>query len=183
MPLTVVRGGQRVNLSVTVGERPSEDELARLNGVDDDTPVKEPEQSQQSAGQKSTREGLGVAVQALTPEVARSLALNDASLRGVVVAAVDPSSDAASKGIQQGDIILSINRARPARPDEAAAAVSAARAAGRRSVLLLVRRGNAPAGYLGVELTRPPPTDRPRLLIACRPCPSRIGATWLAGVA
>lgn len=155
IPLTVVRGTQRLTLNVAVGERPSEDELARLNGIGDDTPVKEPEQSQQSVGQKSTREGLGLTVQALTPETARSLRINDPALRGVVVAAVDPSSDAASKGIQQGDVILSINQRATRTPEEAAAAVAAARAAGRKSVLLLVRRGNTPAGYIGVELTQP----------------------------
>jgi serine protease Do len=152
----VIRNGQRVTVTVTVGERPSEDELARLNGVEDGTPVKEPEQSQQSVGQRSTREGLGLTVQALTPEVARSLRLNDTALRGVVVSAVDANSDAAGKGVQVGDIILSINQRATRTPEEAAAAVAAARAAGRHSVLLLVRRGNTPAGYLGVELTRAP---------------------------
>ncbi|MDB5719812.1 MAG: hypothetical protein JWP15_430, partial [Alphaproteobacteria bacterium] len=38
-------------------------------------------------------------------------------------------------------------------PDEAAAAVSAAKTAGRKTVLVLVRRGNSPAAYFGVELT------------------------------
>jgi serine protease Do len=155
VPLTVVRNGQRLNMTVTVGERPPEDELARLNGVDNDNPVKEPEQSQQSPGQRSTREGLGLTVQALTPDIARSLRLNDANLRGVVVSAVDQNSDASGKGIQVGDIILSINQRATRTPEEAAAAVAAARAAGRHSVLLLVRRGNTPAAYLGVELSRP----------------------------
>jgi serine protease Do len=70
------------------------------------------------------------------------------------VASVDPSSDAATKGVQQGDVILSINQ-RPTRtPEEAAAAVEAARSGGRQSVLLLVRRGNAPPLYVGVDIRR-----------------------------
>ena len=40
-------------------------------------------------------------------------------------------------------------------PEAAAAAVEAARRAGRNTVLLLVRRGNAPPAYVGVELARP----------------------------
>jgi serine protease Do len=155
VPMTVIRNGQRLNVTVTVGERPPEDELARLNGVEDENPVKEPEESQQSAGQRSTREGLGVTVQALTPDIARSLKLNDLAVKGVVVVAVDPNSDAATKGIQQGDIILSINQRATRTPDEAAAAVAAARAGGRKSVLLLIRRGNNPPGYSGVELNAP----------------------------
>jgi serine protease Do len=136
VPLTLIRNGRRLTVTVTVGERPSEDELARMNGVEDENPVKEPEESQQSAGQ-------------------RSLHLNDIALHGVVVVSVDPNSDAASKGIQQGDIILSINQRATRTPDEAAAAVASARASGRHTVLLLVRRGNTPAAYLGVELSKP----------------------------
>jgi serine protease Do len=153
VPLEVIRGGQRTNVTVTVGERPTEEELARLNGIESDTPVASPAEGQQSTGQRSTRESLGLTVQSLTPEIARTLRLNDVNLKGVVVSAVDPNSDAASKGFQAGDIILSINQRVTTTPEQAAAAVAAARAAGRNSVLVLVRRGNAPAAYFGIGLT------------------------------
>jgi serine protease Do len=152
VPVELIREGQRRTVTVTIGERPTDEELAKLNGIETETPVTEPQESQQSTSQKSTRESLGLTVQALTPEIARSLRLADVNQRGVVIASVNPSSDAASKGIQQGDIILSINQ-RPTRtPEEAAAAVAAARTAGRTSVLLLLRRGNTPPAYVGVML-------------------------------
>jgi serine protease Do len=155
VPIELIRGGQRQNVTVTVGERPSEQELARLNGIDTQTPVKEPGAAEQSVSQRTTRENLGVTVQALTPEIARTLKLGDVNLHGVVVSAVNPNSDAAAKGIQQGDIILSINQRATATPEQAAAAVAAARAAGRSSVLVLLRRGNSPAAYFGLELMAP----------------------------
>jgi serine protease Do len=155
VPVELIREGQRRTVTVAIGERPSEEDLAKLNGIDTDTPVTSPSDSQQSTGQRAARESLGLTVQTLTPDIARSLRLSDPNLKGVVVSAVDPNSDAASKGLQASDIILSINQRATHTPEEAAAAVAAARAAGRNSVLLLVRRANSPAIYIGVELSRP----------------------------
>jgi serine protease Do len=153
VPVELIRNGERRTVTVTVGERPSEEELARINGVEEEQPIAEPGDNEQSTGQRSARESLGVTVQTLTPEIARSLRITDPALRGLVVSGVNPSSDAGRK-LQQGDIILSINQRATRTPEEAAAAVAAARTAGRNSVLLLVKRGNTPPVYIGVELVR-----------------------------
>ena len=154
VPIEVLRNGQRRSVTVTLAERPSDEELARLTQGEEGGPAAEPDGSKeqpQSSGQRSTREGLGLTVQTLTADVARQLRLDPAT-RGVVVASVDPNSDAAVKNLQPGDIILSIDN-RPTRtPEEAAAAVGAARQARRGTVLLLVRRGNQPPVYIGVDL-------------------------------
>jgi serine protease Do len=153
VPVELIRDGQRRTITVAIAERPSDEELARLNGIEEEVQVSEPAEREQSTSQRSARESLGVTVQPLTPEIARSLRLSDPNLRGLVVSGVNPSSDAASK-LQQGDVILSINQRATRTPDEAAAAIAAARAAGRTSVLLLIRRGNAQPVYIGVELVR-----------------------------
>jgi serine protease Do len=155
VPIEILRGGQRRTVQVTLAERPSDEELARLNQDEDGGPPASgggAKDEPQTSSQRSTREGLGLTVQTLTPEVARQLRVSDPNLRGVVVASVDQSSDAAVKNMQPGDIIVSIDN-RPTRtPEEAAAAVAAARQARRNTVLLLVRRGNQPPVYIGVEL-------------------------------
>ena len=155
IPIEIVRDGRRQTVTVTLAERPSEEELARIDTDDraPDTGSDEPGKDEaQSSSQRSTREGLGLTVQTLTPEITRQLRLSDANLRGVVVSAVDPNSDAAVKNLQPGDIIVSIDR-RPTRtPEEAAAAVQAARQARRNTVLLLVRRGNQAPVFIGVQL-------------------------------
>lgn len=154
IPMEIVRNGQRRNLTVAIGERPTEEELAKLSGVEDPRPVRPPAESQQSPGQRSTRQSLGLTVQALTPELARSMNITDTNTRGVVVSSVDPSSDAADKGFQPRDIILSINQ-RPTRtPEEVASAVEAARSAGRGSVLLLRKRGTNPPDYVAVGISK-----------------------------
>jgi serine protease Do len=155
IPVQVIHEGQRRTVTVAVGERPTEEELARMNGIEDVAPMKDPAEGQQSTSQRSARESLGLTVQTLTPEIARSLKITDPTVRGVVVSAINPSSDAAGKGITAGDVILSINQRATRTPEEAAAVVAAARAAGRNSVLLLMKRGNTPPIYIGVELNTP----------------------------
>jgi serine protease Do len=155
VPIELVRNGQRRTVTVVVGERPTEEELAKLSGPDEQAPaVRPPAESQQSPGQRSTRQSLGITVQSLTPELARSLNVTDPNLKGVVVSSVDPSSDAAEEGLQARDIILSINQRPVKTPEEAAAAVDAARGAGRDSVLLLVKRANNPPLYVGVGINK-----------------------------
>jgi S1-C subfamily serine protease len=51
----------------------------------------------------------GVAVDALTPEVARELRL-EANTNGVVVTDVAPDSAAAEAGLREGDVIQQVNR-------------------------------------------------------------------------
>jgi len=163
VPIELIRQGQRRNVTVAVAERPSEEELARLNGIEDDNataneggggkPTAEPE----STGQRSTQQSLGLAVQTLTPAMARQLNIRDANVRGLVVGRVDPNSDAGQKGLQTGDIILSINQSPTPTPEAAASIVDAARRSGRNTVLLQVKRGNTPPAYIGVELARATP--------------------------
>ena len=80
---------------------------------------------------------LGLAVQPLTPQIARSLRL-DPGVRGVVVTAVDPSSDAAAKGFGRGVVITRVNNTPVVSAADLARAVQEARSAGRKQVLLYV---------------------------------------------
>jgi serine protease Do len=92
-----------------------------------------------------------LSLQALTPQIARALNL-PAGAHGVVITSVDPNSDASDKGLQRGDLIISVNRQAVTSPAQVLAAVEAARRAGRSSVLLLVKRGTAPEAFVGIEI-------------------------------
>ena len=154
MPIELIRGGERRTVTLVVAERPTEEELAQIVGGAEDTEIEPQPEEEQSASQRQARESLGVSVQTLTPALARQLQLDDANVRGVMIAAVDPSSDAAAEGLRAGDIILSINQRATPTPEAAAAAVEAARQTNRGAVLLLIRRGNNPPLYVGVDLVR-----------------------------
>lgn len=147
VPIQVLRDGKPITLTATLGERPSEEKLAALGGGNT-TPGLDPDDDQSNA--KATRESLGLAVQPLTPEISRQLGVQGVA-RGVVIGAVDPSSDAAAKGLQRGDIILAVNYKPTVSAADITAAAAAAKSAGRANVLLFVQRGNAPARYVAVK--------------------------------
>ncbi|MFN3370104.1 MAG: Do family serine endopeptidase [Sphingomonadaceae bacterium] len=146
VPIEVIRGGKRVTLTATIGERPSE---AALLGQPE---ASEPQaRGSAEAGAEAARRSLGLTLQALTPELRQQLRLPD-SVRGVIISRVNPNSDAAQQGIRQGDIIVSINQQPITTPQQAADAVAAARKAGRDTVLLFVQTGNNPGRFIGVKL-------------------------------
>jgi serine protease Do len=153
VPIEVIRQGQRRTLNIAIAEQ----ELARLNGIEPEggAPAEDEEgkAEEETAGAASARASLGLTLQTLTPELARQGRL-PSDVRGVVVTGLDPSSDAARQGLRPGDVIVSINRTATPNPETAAQVVDAARRAGRNSVLLLVRRGNGPPAFVGVDLMR-----------------------------
>jgi serine protease Do len=137
IPLDVVRDGKPMTLTVTVGTRPPEEQLAANNFDPNDN------DSGPGAGQPDAlaAASLGVAVAPLTPQIAQSVGVDPAS-KGVVVLTVDPSSDAAGKGLRRGDVIVSVNRTPVTNATDIAKIVTASKSAGRGSVLLYIQRRN-----------------------------------------
>ena len=153
VPLEIIRNGRRQTISVAVGQRPTEEELARQLGNDNEQLA--PENAPATPGSSA----LGLQLQPINPQIARALNLPPTA-RGVVVSQVDPNSDAAEKGLQRGDLILSINQQAVTTPAQVLAAVEAARRAGRTSVLLLVKRGTGPEAFIGIDIAPAPAPAR-----------------------
>ena len=145
VPLDIVRDGKPVRVVVTVATRPSDEQLAAAagNGFNPgDADSDEPE--------ALAAVSLGIRVIPLTSDLAQQLRL-PSNLKGVVINAIDPSSDAAGKGLQPGDLISSVNGTPVASGKDIATAVAASKKAGRGRVLLYVQRGNN-ARYIPIDI-------------------------------
>jgi serine protease Do len=124
-----MRDGQTRQVTIRSGVRPSEASLASGGR----------EQGGEAQGRAAGQAVLGMQ---LAPD----------PHGGLVVQGLSPNADAAQKGLQRGDVILRAGAQEVASPADLAQAVSAARAAGRKSVPLLVARG-AQRFYVPVGVT------------------------------
>lgn len=145
VPIELIRNGKRMTLTAVVGQRPPEEQLAAADDFSDQSGQDD------SATAQSSSTALGLGLTTLTPQIASQIGVGSTA-RGVVITGVDPSSDAAAKGLRRGDLVVSINQTPVTTPQAAAAVVTQARKANRDSVLLLVQRGNGPPRYIGIDL-------------------------------
>ncbi|WBO23121.1 Do family serine endopeptidase [Sphingomonas abietis] len=153
VPIELYRRGQKLTVTAVIAERPPEDVLAGQLGATDDGDDNGGVDKKAEAQSKAASSALGLGLQALTPRIAQQLGVSG-STRGVVIASVDSSSDAASNGLKRGDVILSINQQPVLTVGAAAQVIADAQKAGRDTVLLQVQRGTQQAIYIGVKLQK-----------------------------
>ncbi len=124
VPVTVLRQGEKTELSVAIGKMPGEQQVAAAEGRSD------------------AKGGLGLALARLTPELREKMEL-PADVKGVVVQEVQPDSPAARRGIQKGDVIVSVNQKGVESAKDVAEAVEQAKENKKdKVVVLLNREGN-----------------------------------------
>jgi serine protease Do len=147
VPIELIRNGKRMTVRALIGERPSEDELANFAQPPQDDFSDQDAQSTQQASQQL----LGIAAQALTPAIAQQLGI-PTTTSGVVITAVDPSTDAGQKGLRRGDVVLQANGAPVVTEADLGKAAQAAKDAKRNAVLLQVLRRGTPATFVPIRL-------------------------------
>lgn len=131
VPVTVLRNGDSVDLTVVLGRRETSEAVA----FPDDADTAEPE----SAPQESI---LGLTLSEITPDLTEQFDLT--SDEGLVIVSIDGDSEAASKGLVAGDLITEAGQQKISSLNDFEDQITAARDAGRKSLLLLVRRGGDP---------------------------------------
>ncbi|MCZ8323003.1 MAG: Do family serine endopeptidase [Novosphingobium sp.] len=152
IPIDIIRNGKRMTLTATVGKRPSEDELAQQT-FGPNQPEQEDafNRTPQRQGEGLAERSLGLSVLPMTPQIAAQIGL-PADTRGLVIAAVDATSDAGTKGLQRGDVILSVNYRDVVTVAELETAIRGAQTENRAAMLLRVQRRGQPAAYIPVRL-------------------------------
>jgi len=135
--LDVLRAGKRRSVEVRSGVRPTEKELA----ANDNTQGGQSRGGAENPGAQAQRPVvLGLALAPIDEAARRRLNL-EAGLRGVLITSVDQSSDAALRGLRRDDVLVQANGEPVATAADFSAAVTAAKKAGRQSILVGVHRG------------------------------------------
>ena len=124
---TIVRGAEKKTLTANIAVR--KDEQLAANA---------PQGGDNSA---ATGQAMGLGLAAVTPDLRRTYNLDD-SVDGVLVTKVNPDSDAADKGVQPGDVVVSVGNEAVRTPGDIKNRIARARAAGRSSVLVLIATQN-----------------------------------------
>lgn len=140
VPVVVWREGREQTLTVHVAEMSNEEPTAK---TDKNAPDFE-----------GGTEMLGLKLGDLTPDLRQRLGL-PADLVGVLITAVETTSDAAEKGVRPGDVIVEANQQPVTNVKAIQAQVEAARKQGKRSLLLLIQNKTAERTYLAISLDKP----------------------------
>ena len=132
VPIVVFRDGKTLTLTVTLGRRESaeSDEKNADNGA-----TKTPEPKQQKL--------LGMTLSPLTSAMRDKMGLTP-DTQGVVIIGLDDSSEAYGKGLREGDLITEAGQAPVTSISEFKSRIEDAKQAGRKSLLVLIRRNGEP---------------------------------------
>ena len=133
---TVQRQGQTKTIKVQIGARPDD----KVASIEPATPSAMP----------ATASAMGLGLTAVTPDARKTYNLGEA-VSGVVITKVDPSSDAADKGLQPGDVVMKVGSKVVHTPQDVKDGVAEAQKGGHKSVLLLVASQGA-SRYVPVDI-------------------------------
>ena len=131
--VVVLRGGERETLGVTLARREEAEAVPASAEADEEGP--------------DSLEILGMTLTPLTDELRAELGADE----GIAVATVAEDSEAFEKGLRQGDVITEAGQQKIETLSDLEERVEEAREAGRRSILMLIRREGEPR-FVAVSL-------------------------------
>ena len=140
--VVIMRKGQEKTLNVTLGRL--EDGEKQMAKAEEDSEAGDAKASAAIAS-------LGLTLSPLGDEARKSFKLKD-SVKGVLVAQVEPNSPAAEKGLRPGDVIEEVNQTAVEKPGDVSKAIDGLKKAGKKSALLLVANGAGEVRFVALAL-------------------------------
>jgi serine protease Do len=141
VPVELLRKGQTVDVNVTVGRLPEDEEAADGAGTNGG------EEEQETKPERE--ELLGLSIAPLTEELRNQYGIGRA-VEGVVITEVKPDSPAAQKDVKPGDVIVEVTQEKVKQPQDVRARLLAVKKSGRRSVLLLLSDAKGELRFVAV---------------------------------
>jgi serine protease Do len=151
VPVELYREGQRRTVTLTVGKRPTDEELAQSQMFNNDAQADDDAAAPGATSDDALAQRLGLQLSPMTPRFAQQLGVSP-DANGLVILGVDASSDAGQKGIQPGDIVVSANYKAVDTVPQLEAIVASAKADNRETVLLRIQRRGRPLTYVPIRL-------------------------------
>jgi serine protease Do len=129
VPVEVLRNGNMVTLDVTLGRREQAEATFPAAG--------------EIPEEQAPSEVLGLTLSEITPELSEQFGLSE-DQAGLVIVAIAADTDAEEKGLLAGDVITEAGQQAVASVQDLTDRIDEALEGGRKSILLLVRRGGDP---------------------------------------
>jgi serine protease Do len=142
--VVVIRKGQELTKTVKLGRLEDSDKAmaAAAKGDSDDDA---------NAQHRAISKALGMELSGLSDDARRNFRIKD-GVKGVVIAAVEPNSPAAEKGLQPGEVIEEINQQAVSQPGDVNRAIDGLKQAGKKSALLLVSNGSGDVRFVALAI-------------------------------
>lgn len=132
VPVVINRAGTEQTVQIKLGRRETDEA---------DKPV--PAAQKSTPAEPKTAEMMGLTLVPVDAQVIKDLGL-DESATGLAVTHVDGTSEAADKGVSPGDVIVEAGQQKVMKLSDLQDRVTEAKDAGRKSILLLIRRSGDP---------------------------------------
>jgi len=140
--IVIVRGGKEETKKVKLGRLEDGEKVAsREDGKEKAEPT--------SPASQST---MGLELSRLTDELRTRYQIKDTVKSGVLITSVDPSSSAAEKRLQAGEILLEVNQEPVTDPADAVKKIKALKEAGKKTALLIVANGQGDAHFVALPV-------------------------------
>ena len=147
----LMRGGKPMELTVTIGRLPEEEEEADGPVVEEgeDLGNVEPEPAPEDGTGPEHEDLLGLSIAPLTDDLREKYGISD-KIEGVIITNVEPNSPAAQKNVRPGDVIVEVTQEEVRQPQDVVTRLEAVKKSGRGRVLLLLSDAKGELRFVAV---------------------------------